>query len=171
MPLPNTQSVDVRLPLPQAFTVSMCDMWVLSINEINEYLHEAGLGNIAQPEPAPEWGAATAGPAHGWDAWGNAPQHAPNFPPLAPQYAPQVHFGQPHDYVPRIEFQQLQQQVGGIRMDLREANNNINLLSGNMQSLFSFWQPLPGAGGPSSSSPSLQWPHFGQGGNDDEDMD
>ena len=50
-------------------------------------------------------------------------------------------------------------------MDLHEANNNINLLSGNMQSLFSFWQPHPGTGGQSSSGPSpMQWPHFGQGG-------
>ena len=34
-PLPNTHSVDVRLPLPQAFTVSTRDMWVLSVDEIN----------------------------------------------------------------------------------------------------------------------------------------
>ena len=64
-PLPNTHSVDVRLPLPQAFTISTCDMWVLSVDEINEYRHEAGFGNIALPEPAPELEAAAAGPAHG----------------------------------------------------------------------------------------------------------
>lgn len=146
---------------------------MLSIGEINEHRHIARFGNDVHPQPAPEWDAAAAGHAHGWDAWGNAPQFAPHFAPQpAPQFAPQVNFGQPHDYVPRIEFQQLQQQVGGIRMDLCEANNNINLLSGNIRSLISFWQPHPGTGGQSSSGPSqMQWPHIGQRGDDDEDMD
>ena len=109
-PLSNMHTIDVRLPLPQAFTVSTCDMWVLFVDQINEYRHEAGFGNITQPEPSPEWEAIAVGLAHGWDAWGNTPQHAPNFPQQpAPQYAPQIHFGQPQDYVPRVEFQQLQQ--------------------------------------------------------------
>ena len=49
-PLPNTHIVDVCLPL---LTVSMRDMWVLSVDEIKEYRHEPGFWNIAQPKPAP----------------------------------------------------------------------------------------------------------------------
>ena len=85
-PLPNTQTIDVRLPLPQAFTVSTHDMWVLSTDEINEHGHTTMFGNDVHPDPAPEWDAAAAGHAHGWDAWANAPQFAP---PPAPQFAPQ----------------------------------------------------------------------------------
>ena len=44
-PLPNTHTTDVCLPLPQAFTISMCDMWVLSIDELNEFRHADGFGN------------------------------------------------------------------------------------------------------------------------------
>ena len=147
--MPGTNAVPVRLPLPQAFSVPGRHMWVLSIDELNEFRHAAGFGNDVHPEPAPEWDAAAEGVEHGWDAWGEAPQYVP---------PPQQHYGYGGEYVPRAEFQQLQQQVGGIRTDLQLANDNINLLSGNMQSLFSFWQP--GTAPSSSSGPSqMQWPH------------
>jgi hypothetical protein len=119
------------------------------------------------PEPAPKWNAAAAiagagfGVDHGWGAWeGGTGSNVPQQP-----------FGYGGDFVPREEYQQLVQHVGGIKTTLQQTNTNIDMLSHNLQALTTFWPSARQFGiAPSSCSgqpPQYQWPDSQHGHSDD----
>ena len=104
-PCPVSETVDVRLPLPQAFSVlglTICGCSLLM--SLMSLGMQQGSGTMFHPEPAPEWDAA----AEGVDSrLGCLRDQAPQYGGPPQQAPPQQHYGYGSEYVPRAEFQQL----------------------------------------------------------------